>query len=154
MSLTVAAAESLTGGLVAAALVAVPGASHVFRGGVVAYATDLKHSVLGVDAELLANRGPVDAEVARQMAVGVAKLMGADIGISTTGAAGPEPQDGHAPGEVYIAVAAFSRGVGVVDVTRRLRLSGTRDEVRSATVASLLSEVLATLETASPPGPE
>ena len=92
---TVAVAESLTGGLLAAALVAVPGASRCFRGSVTAYATDLKASVLGVDAGLLAARGAVDAEVAGQMAEGVRRLMGADYGVATTGVAGPDPQDGQ-----------------------------------------------------------
>lgn len=92
--LTVAVAESLTGGRVAAALTAVPGASAVLRGSVTAYATDLKASVLGVDPALLSRSGAVDPEVARQMAVGVRRVCGADVGIATTGVAGPDEQDG------------------------------------------------------------
>lgn len=102
--LTVAVAESLTGGRVAAALTAVPGASAVLRGSVTAYATDLKARVLGVDAALLDRVGAVDGEVARQMALGVRKVCGADVGIATTGVAGPSRQDGKAVGTVFVAV--------------------------------------------------
>ncbi|WP_447040351.1 CinA family protein [Streptomyces sp. DSM 118878] len=101
---TLAVAESLTGGLVAAELTSVPGASKVFRGSVTAYATDLKRDVLGVDGKLLDERGAVDAEVARQMAHGVRGMLGADWGIATTGVAGPDPQDGQAVGTVFVAV--------------------------------------------------
>lgn len=110
--LRLAVAESLTGGLLASEFVAVPGSSRVFSGGVVAYDTALKRSVLGVDAELLRARGPVDAEVARQMARGVRRACAvdgreADIGIATTGVAGPEPdpQTGQPPGTVWVAVS-------------------------------------------------
>jgi len=102
---TVATAESLTGGLLGAAITAVPGASHAYRGGVVAYATDLKHQLLGVDAGLLTRVGAVDAEVAGSMAEGARVRCGADYGVATTGVAGPDPQDGKAPGTVWIAVA-------------------------------------------------
>jgi nicotinamide-nucleotide amidase len=101
---TIAVAESLTGGLVAATIVGVPGASKVFRGGVVAYATDVKASVLGVDAGLLERVGAVDSDVADEMAYGVARLLGADYGIATTGVAGPDPQDGQPVGTVYVSV--------------------------------------------------
>jgi PncC family amidohydrolase len=101
---TLAVAESLTGGLVAATIVAVPGASAALRGGVVAYATEVKASVLGVDAGLLARVGAVDPDVADAMAAGVARLLGADYGVATTGVAGPDPQDGHPVGEVWISV--------------------------------------------------
>jgi nicotinamide-nucleotide amidase len=102
---TVAVAESLTGGLVCATLVDVPGASAVVRGAVVAYATELKHRLLDVDGDLLARNGPVDPLVAEQMALGVRERLGADWGLSTTGVAGPDPQDGAPPGRVYIALA-------------------------------------------------
>ncbi|MFE0777229.1 nicotinamide-nucleotide amidohydrolase family protein [Streptomyces sp. NPDC058861] len=106
---TLAVAESLTGGLVAAELTGVPGASASFRGSVTAYATALKHELLGVDAALLAERGAVDPEVASQMAAGVRVRLGADWGIATTGVAGPEPQDGQPVGTVYVAVAGPAR---------------------------------------------
>ena len=136
-ALTLAAAESLTGGLVVAALVSVPGASAVVRGGVVAYATELKHELLGVDAALLAAGGPVQAAVAEQMAVGVRARLGADLGLATTGVAGPDPQDGHPPGEVWIARAS-STGVRSL----RLELGGDRATVRRETVEAVLELAL------------
>jgi nicotinamide-nucleotide amidase len=135
--LTLAVAESLTGGLVVADLVSVPGASAVVRGGVVAYATELKHALLGVDAALLAAGGPIQAAVAEQMASGVRARLGADLGLATTGVAGPDPQDGHPPGEVWIAVAS-STGVRSL----RLELGGDRDAVRRETVVAVLGLAL------------
>lgn len=134
---SLAVAESLTGGLLAATLVAVPGASTVFRGGVVAYATDLKVTLLGVDRELVAARGAVDPQVAAQMAAGVRRSLGADVGVSTTGVAGPDPQDGQPPGTVYVAVDV---GGGPAQV-RALVLAGDRAAVRAATVRAALSLV-------------
>jgi nicotinamide-nucleotide amidase len=130
---TVAVAESLTGGLLCAALVDVPGASASVRGGVVAYATDLKDALLGVDAALLAERGAVDPDVARQMAEGVRVRLGADVGLATTGVAGPDPQDGHPPGTVHVAVATDG-GVTV----RSMQLTGDRSTVRAGTVDAVL----------------
>mgnify|MGYP003584477689 CR=1 FL=1 len=129
---TLAVAESLTGGLLAAAVVSVPGASAVFRGGVVAYATELKSEVLGVDRRLLAERGPVDPEVAAAMAAGVARRLGADIGVSSTGVAGPAPLGDIGPGLVFVAVSDSAAGVSSV---RGLQLSGDRNEIREQTVA-------------------
>ncbi|MEV6206200.1 nicotinamide-nucleotide amidohydrolase family protein [Kitasatospora sp. NPDC051914] len=103
---TVAAAESLTAGALCQALAEAPGASTAFRGGVVAYATELKEGLLGVDAALLRERGPVDARVAAQMAEGVRQLTGAQYGLATTGVAGPAQQDGHEVGTVYVALAS------------------------------------------------
>lgn len=137
---TVAAAESLTGGLVCATLVSVPGASDVVRGGVVAYAPELKTTLLGVDARLIAERGTVDAEVARRMAVAARERLSATYGISTTGVAGPDPSEGKPVGTVHIAVAGPD---GVV--TEELKLAGDRDSIRSQTVAALLSRLVATL---------
>jgi nicotinamide-nucleotide amidase len=134
---TVAVAESLTGGLVVARLIDVPGASRVVRGGVVAYATDLKGSLLGVDAALLAARGPVDPDVAVAMAEGVRSLLGADVGLATTGVAGPDPQDGHVPGTVHVAVAAPS-----ATRVRSMHLAGDRDEVRAGARAAVLDLAL------------
>jgi nicotinamide-nucleotide amidase len=141
---TLAVAESLTGGALAAAVVDVPGASLVLRGGVVAYATDLKHSLLGVDPDLLAAEGPVHPEVARQMADGVRHRLDATWGMATTGVAGPEPQDGVPPGTVYVAVAGPDG-----DRVERLLLPGGRAEVRAATVRRallLLGVVLAPVQ--------
>lgn len=132
---TVATAESLTGGEVAATLVDVPGASRSLRGGVVAYATDVKGSLLGVDADLLAAHGAVHPEVARQMAERVRDVVGADVGLGTTGVAGPEQQDGFSPGTVHVAVAT-PRGT----VVRSLALTGDRAEIRTATCVAVLRE--------------
>jgi len=131
---TVAVAESLTGGALTAAIVDVPGASVVLRGGVVAYATDLKHALLGVDADLLARVGAVHPEVAVQMADGVRARLGAHWGLGTTGVAGPDPQDGQPPGTVHVALAGPA-GARV----ETLRLTGDRAEVRMATVISALT---------------
>ncbi|QZN84508.1 CinA family protein [Cellulomonas sp. C5510] len=134
---TVAVAESLTGGLVAAELVEVPGASRSLRGGVVAYTTDVKGSVLGVDRELLAARGAVHPEVARQMAERVRPLLGADVGLATTGVAGPDPQDGFSPGTVHVAVSTPTGSV-----VRTLALAGDREAIRAATCDAVLAEAL------------
>ena len=135
--LTVAVAESLTGGLVVADLVSVPGASAVVRGGIVAYATELKHDLLGVDAALLAAGGPIQAAVAEQMAAGVRERLSADLGLATTGVAGPDPQDGHPPGEVWIAVASVA---GIRSV--RLELGGDRAAIRHETVEAVIELAL------------
>lgn len=131
---TVAVAESLTGGALGAAITAVPGVSATFRGGVVAYATDVKASLLGVDRALLDRVGPVDPDVARQMAAGVRDRLGATYGLATTGVAGPDPQDGHPVGEVHVAVAGPA-GVTVAS----LRAGGDRAEIRAATVGRALA---------------
>jgi nicotinamide-nucleotide amidase len=130
---TVAAAESLTGGLVAAALTDVPGASNAFRGGIVAYATELKAEVLGVDVNMLKRHGPVYAPVAVAMAEGVRQRLGATIGVATTGVAGPGPQNGHPAGTVHVAISLAGD-----TVVRTMALAGTRDEVRRLTVERVL----------------
>jgi nicotinamide-nucleotide amidase len=131
---TVAVAESLTGGLVAAALTDIAGASVVVRGGVLAYATDLKAQVLGVDEALLARVGAVDADVAEQMASGVRSLMGATYGLATTGVAGPDEADGKRVGTVFVAVV----GPGSSRV-KALSLSGDRAAVRAQSVLAVLA---------------
>ena len=139
--LTVAVAESLTGGLLVAELIRPAGASAVVVGGVVAYATELKHAVLGVDEDLLASHGPVDPEVARQMAAGVRTALAvdgrtADIGISTTGVAGPDFQGDKAPGIVFLGVSTNTECRAV-----ELRLSGDRMTIRTDTVVAALALV-------------
>src|SRR3954465_7234777 len=126
---TLAVAESLTGGLLGAALTATPGASATFRGGVLVYATDLKESLGGVPGPLLAAEGAVSAEVAAAMAAGVRDRTGATYGVALTGVAGPDSQDGHQPGTVFVAVAGPSGGQ-----VRSLRLRGGRDEIRDRAV--------------------
>jgi nicotinamide-nucleotide amidase len=131
---TVAVAESLTGGLVTSALTEVAGASVVVRGGVLAYATDLKAQVLRVDDVLLARVGSVDAEVVEQMASGVRSLMSATYGLATTGVAGPDSVDGKAVGTVYVAVVG-----SVTSRVKALALSGDRADIRAQSVLAVLA---------------
>jgi nicotinamide-nucleotide amidase len=138
---TVAVAESLTGGLLAARLTETPGASASFRGGLVVYATDLKASLAGVPAPLLEAHGPVSPDVAGALASGVRHRLGATYGLAVTGVAGPDPQDGAPAGTVYVALAAPGHGE-----VHRLTLSGDRAEIRAAAVdatVTLLSRRLA-----------
>jgi nicotinamide-nucleotide amidase len=137
---TVAVAESLTGGLVAAALTDVPGASASFRGGVVAYATELKAALLGVEEGMLARHGAVYAPVAAAMAEGVRARLGATYGLATTGVAGPEPQDGQPVGTTHIAVSAADD-----TVVRTIILTGDRHEIRTLTVEHALGLLLGRL---------
>jgi nicotinamide-nucleotide amidase len=137
---TVAVAESLTGGLVAAALTTVPGASFAVRGGIVAYATDLKATLLGVPQAVLDQHGAVCPAVALAMAAGVRERLGATFGAATTGVAGPDPADGQPPGTVHIAVSAEDDSV-----VRTLALDGDRDQVRRLTVHRSLALLLGKL---------
>ena len=143
---TLAVAESLTGGLVAAELTGVPGASRTFRGSVTAYATELKARLLGVDVALLAERGAVDPEVARAMAEGVRAALDADWGLATTGVAGPDPQDGKPVGTVYVAVAGPKPGPAAPARAQELRLDGDRAAIRAATVSAALALLERALE--------
>jgi len=138
---TLAVAESLTGGLVAATVVGVPGASKVFRGGVVAYATEVKASVLGVDAGLLERVGAVDPDVADEMAYGVARLLGADYGLATTGVAGPDPQDGQPVGTVWISVVG-PEGAQAATIGLTLDPALGRDGIRHAALDEALAAAL------------
>jgi len=143
--LTIAVAESLTGGLLTAKLTSVPGASTVVLGGIVAYNSEIKRLVLGVDASLLAQRGAVDADVAAQMALNVRSALAvggraADVGIATTGVAGPDSQDGKPVGTVFIA---FSFG-DEITVTE-LHLTGDRGAIRKSVVSESLLQLLAIL---------
>ena len=134
---TVAVAESLTGGLLAAALTGIPGASAAFRGAVVAYATSLKATLLDVPPLLLDELGAVSPEVAAAMADGVRGRLGATFGAATTGVAGPDATEGKPVGTVHIAVSAAG-GTSV----RSLVLAGSRDEVRQQTVKETLGLLL------------
>lgn len=127
--LTLAVAESVTGGYVAQRLTAVPGASDVLRGAVVSYASDVKFDLLGVA------QGPVvSGEAAEAMAAGARALLKADVGLATTGVAGPAEQEGHKPGTVFFGLAMDGR----VE-SHRVRLPGDRDRVRQYAVISLLN---------------
>jgi nicotinamide-nucleotide amidase len=141
---TVATAESLTGGLVAATVVEIPGVSAVYRGGLVVYATDLKHKLAGVPQKLLDERGPVDGDVAAALAEGVRDRCETDWGVATTGVAGPDPQDGKPVGLVYVAIT----GPGGTRV-RELKLEGNRDAIRTESVTRALLLLADCLQEAS-----
>lgn len=130
----VATAESLTGGDVGGAICTVPGASAYYRGGVISYAYEVKAQVLGVDAQLLAREGAVHPAVAVQMAVGAARVCGADYAVSTTGVAGPDPADGQPVGTVYIGVCS----PGGSEVFER-HYSGDRVQIRAAASADAIA---------------
>lgn len=137
---TLAVAESLTGGLVAAALTDSPGASRVFRGGVVVYASESKVSLLGINQELIEQHGLVSREVAEAMAVAIRERFTSTWGIATTGVAGPGPHQGVPAGEVWIAVS------GPTNLSEHLALGDLgRSEVRNGAVTgalALLSRIL------------
>lgn len=145
--LHLAVAESITGGALSSALVSVPGASRVLLGSIVAYQSELKHSLLGVTQKLLATRGPVDSQVALQMAKGVRNLLAADcpvdpakvIGISTTGVAGPEPQGNKPVGLVFVAIAGDAAGLG--NHVFELNLVGDRNQIRTQAVETALQKL-------------
>lgn len=130
---TLACAESLTGGLLTSCIVGVPGASQVLRGGVVSYATEVKQQLLEIPAAVLSRDGVVSAATAEAMAEGARRLLGADWGLALTGVAGPDPQEGHPPGTVFVGLAGPSRLL-----SRRLTLPGDRRRVRSYAVMAAL----------------
>jgi competence/damage-inducible protein CinA C-terminal domain len=137
----IATAESCTGGLISKTLTDVSGSSQVFDGGVVSYANEIKHKILGVSEDTLRNYGAVSEETAREMAVGVRKLMEADYGISVTGIAGPNGGTAEKPvGLVYIA-CAYDCGCTV----RQLNLKGDRSHIRKLTANYAISLAIETL---------
>ncbi len=138
---TLAVAESLTGGLLAATLTDVPGASAVFRGGVCAYATDVKTTLLDVPDALVRSDGVVSSAVAEAMARGVRQTLGATYALGTTGVAGPDPQEGRPVGTVFVAVAGPA---GVQ--SQELRLEGDRPRIRSSTCLAALQLLRRTLD--------
>ncbi|SDC99815.1 CinA family protein [Rhodococcus tukisamuensis] len=142
---TLATAESLTAGLLAAAVAGVPGASLVLRGGLVVYATDLKSTLAGVDPAVLDADGPVAERTAEGLAQGARARCGADWGVGLTGVAGPDEQDGQPVGTVYLGIA----GPDGVDVTR-LTLPGDRWAIRTAAVASAVSGLLDRMSVTAP----
>lgn len=138
---TLSAAESLTAGLLTSALASLPGSSSVLRGGMTAYATDVKVSVLGVDQDLVDRHGVVSAECVEQMAVRCRHVFGSSWALSTTGVAGPDSQEGHRVGTVFVAVAEAGGAT-----VRRLELEGSRQQIREAAASAamaLLQEELA-----------
>lgn len=142
---TLAFAESLTGGLLADAFISIPGASVSVRGGIIAYSTDLKSTLLGVDPGLLALRGAVDGEVAEQMATGVRAALGAEWGVSTTGVAGPGDQGGTPVGTVYIGLARAG-----ASSHSRVQLAGGRREIRAGAVAAAITALAGGVASGTP----
>jgi nicotinamide-nucleotide amidase len=134
---SLALAESFTGGLIASRIVAVPGASGWFRGGVVAYASDAKRDILQVVEESV-----VSARAAAEMAEGALTLFGADVAVATTGVAGPDPQAGHPPGTAFVGIAF----VGAGSDAERLELFGTRKRIRELGAISALDRLRRRLE--------
>lgn len=138
--LTVCTCESLTGGLICATLVDVPGASKVVRGGLITYQTDTKSLLARVDAALIEAKGVVSAEVAAAMAEGARNRLDADIAVSATGMASPGEPDAPPVGTVFVGVAS-EKGVRTIP----LNLTGTRAEIRQATVKAAINAILAEL---------
>lgn len=134
---TLASAESLTGGELAALLTRTPGASAIFVGGVITYATSLKASLLGVSEETIAVHGVVSAECAAEMAAGVRRATGSDWALSTTGVAGPDRQEGKPVGTVFVGIAGPGRAHVVM-----LALGGSRDAIRATTCTEALAALV------------
>jgi nicotinamide-nucleotide amidase len=141
---TVATAESLTAGMVAAMLADTPGASAMLQGGVVSYQNSVKAGVLGVPAGLLETAGPVDGDVAAAMAEGARRICGADVGVSTTGVAGPDAHGGKAVGTVFVGVAANGMSTAFP-----YSFTGSRAEIRAQACAAALEQLLEALSSAS-----
>lgn len=138
---SVACGESLTAGMVASAIASVPGSSAVLRGGVVAYQPQVKVQLLGVSREAI-TAGLVSREVAVALAEGAAAQLNAEVGIGTTGAAGPDSHDGAPPGSAWIAVSA----AGGVTAAQELHVDGDRQAVRDQVAAAALDLALRVLE--------
>ncbi len=138
---TIAVAESLTGGLLGAELTSVPGSTATFLGGITAYASAAKTSLLGVSADLLALHGAVHPDVAAAMAHGVRARFGSTYAVGLTGVAGPDPQDGQPPGTVFVALV----GAGPERMLA-LTLTGGRTKVRRQAVRAALDLVVQELD--------
>lgn len=144
--LTLACAESMTGGLLGARVTSVPGASDAFLGGFLTYTDEAKARLLGVDRGLLRKEGAVSAAVAQAMACACRERTGADLAVAITGLAGPKTPDGLPAGLTYLALAAHD----TVTVVER-RFEGGRAQVREAAVAEALRMVLAAAQASGKP---
>ncbi len=148
--LTLATSESLTGGLLGATLTGVPGASRYYLGGVVVYATEQKARIGGVDPRVLRTHGVISEQTAVEMVVGVQEATGSDYALSASGVAGPAAQEGHPPGEVWIAVVGPTIGaIRSSPTALRFEFEGDRNSVREQTVAAALRMLLDLLDPAN-----
>jgi nicotinamide-nucleotide amidase len=138
--LTISVAESLTGGLVAASLTQIPGASAVFKGGIIAYRDEIKQKVLKVDSALITKFTSISEPVAQSMATNIREIMNTDIGIATTGVAGPDKSDGFAPGIVFVAIS-----IGDHKICQKLELVGDRTQIRDQSVNEIFKLTLSQL---------
>ena len=135
---TLVTAESLTGGGIGAALTAVPGASAVYKGGVISYVNEVKRDVLGVSQEIIDRYGAVSPWTAGAMASGVRKLLKADVAVSVTGLAGPGGDEfGHPVGTVYIGFESSAKAL-----VKQYRFEGSREEIRNQTIRAALELIL------------
>ena len=135
---TLVTAESLTGGGIGAVLTAVRGSAAVFRGGVISYADEVKHELLGVDEEILRRYGAVSLWTAGAMASGVRKLLQADVAVSVTGLAGPGGDEfGHEVGTVFIGFENQAKSIA-----KEYRFPGDREAVRRQTIRAALELIL------------
>ena len=135
---TLATAESCTGGMIGAALTAVPGASKVYKGGIISYWSEVKQALLGVDPEDLKNLGPVSAQVAGSMADGARRALHTDYGISVTGLAGPDGDEfGKPVGTVFVGLSTRSK-----TVARQFRFYGDREDIRNQAARAALEFIL------------
>lgn len=137
--LTCATAESCTGGLAAACITEIAGISRVFLGGAVTYTNEMKQKLLGVNAETIEQFSAISAETAAEMAVGIRRLTGADISVSVTGNAGPEPSEGKPVGMIFIGIDSRWRSE-----TEELTLHGSREEIRCAAATEMLKQIVIT----------
>jgi PncC family amidohydrolase len=136
-NLTISVAESLTGGLVAKNLTDISGSSKVFKGGIVAYTDEIKTKTLKVDPALIQEFSSISKQVAQDMALKVRLLMNSDIGVSTTGIAGPEKSADFEPGTVFVAIS-----IGEHNMCQDLHLTGDRNQIRQQSVIELLKLIL------------
>ena len=137
LNLTISVAESLTGGLVAASLTQIPGASAVFKGGIIAYRDETKEQVLKVDPALITKFTSISEPVAQSMATNIREIMNTDIGIATTGVAGPDKSEGFAPGIVFVAIS-----IGDHNICQKLELVGDRTQIRDQSVNAIFKLTL------------
>lgn len=142
-SLTLATAESLTGGELGATVTSIPGASKFYLGGVVAYATSMKTSLLGVPKDLIGTYTVVSGQIAEAMALGIQSRTGADWVLAVTGVAGPDPQEGHPPGEVWVCVLGPRvASIPPFNQVEQFHFDGDRGAVRSQTIEAAFGMLL------------